>query len=76
MLIGRFGVMIPMLGVSGSLAAKKAAAQGVGSLRTDGAIFGLLLAFVVLIVAGLTHFPALTLGPILEHFLMLKGFLL
>jgi len=73
MLVGRFGVMLPMLGVGGSLAGKSAMAQGVGSFRTDTAVFGGLLFAVVLVVAGLTHFPALTLGPILEHFLMLKG---
>jgi potassium-transporting ATPase potassium-binding subunit len=76
MLIGRFGVMLPMLGAGGSLAGKKAVAQGAGSFRTDTAIFGALLVFVVVVVAGLTHFPALTLGPVLEHFLMLKGTLL
>jgi potassium-transporting ATPase potassium-binding subunit len=76
MLIGRFGVIIPMLGVGGSLAAKKAAVQGIGTFRTDTLIFGVLLFSVIIIVAGLTHFPALTLGPVLEHFLMLKGVLL
>jgi len=73
MLIGRFGVMVPMLGVGGSLAAKKRVPQGSGTLRTDTLTFGILLFFVIIIVAGLTHFPALTLGPILEHFLMVQG---
>ena len=76
MLLGRFGVMVPMLGVGGSLAAKRIVAQSAGSFRTDTAVFGALLLFVVAIVAGLTHFPALTLGPVLEHFLMVKGVLL
>jgi potassium-transporting ATPase potassium-binding subunit len=76
MLLGRFGVIVPMLGVGGSLAVKRTVAQGVGTFRTDTAVFGVLLFSVVIIVAGLTHFPALTLGPVLEHFLMLKGVLL
>jgi K+-transporting ATPase ATPase A chain len=73
MLIGRFGVIFPMLGVAGSLAAKKPAAPGAGTFKTDTSTFGVLLLSVVVIVAGLTHFPALTLGPILDHFLMTIG---
>jgi K+-transporting ATPase ATPase A chain len=73
MLIGRFGVIFPMLGVAGSLAAKRLVAPGAGSFKTDTMTFGVLLVAVVVIVAGLTHFPALTLGPILDHFLMLTG---
>jgi potassium-transporting ATPase potassium-binding subunit len=73
MLVGRFGVMVPMLAVGGGLAAKRIAAQGVGSLRTDSLVFAALLFSVVIVVAGLTHFPALTLGPILEHFLLIEG---
>jgi K+-transporting ATPase ATPase A chain len=73
MFIGRFGVMFPMLGVAGSLAAKKLVAPGAGTFKTDTMTFGVLLVAVVVIVAGLTHFPALTLGPILDHFLMITG---
>jgi K+-transporting ATPase ATPase A chain len=73
MLIGRFGVMFPMLGLAGGLASKKLVAPGAGSFKTDTATFGVLLVAVVVIVAGLTHFPALTLGPILDHFLMTMG---
>jgi K+-transporting ATPase ATPase A chain len=73
MLIGRFGVILPMLGAAGSLAAKKLVAPGAGSFKTDTGTFGVLLLSVVVIVAGLTHFPALTLGPILDHFLMTMG---
>jgi K+-transporting ATPase ATPase A chain len=73
MFVGRFGVMLPMLGVAGSLAAKRLVAEGAGSFKTDTGTFGILLLSVVLIVAGLTHFPALTLGPILDHFLMTMG---
>jgi potassium-transporting ATPase potassium-binding subunit len=73
MLIGRFGVMLPMLGAAGSLASKKLVAPSAGSFKTDTGTFGVLLFSVVVIVAGLTHFPALTLGPILDHFLMTMG---
>jgi potassium-transporting ATPase potassium-binding subunit len=73
MLIGRFGVIFPLLGVAGSLAAKKLVAPGAGTFKTDTGTFGVLLISVVVIVAGLTHFPALTLGPILDHFLMITG---
>jgi potassium-transporting ATPase potassium-binding subunit len=76
MLIGRFGVIFPMLAAAGSLSGKKLVAESAGTFRTDTLVFGVLLFSVVFIVAGLTHFPALTLGPILEHFLMLKGALL
>jgi K+-transporting ATPase ATPase A chain len=73
MLIGRYGVIFPMLGVAGSLAGKKTIPESLGTFKTDTAVFGVLLFFVVIIVAGLTHFPALTLGPILDHFLMIMG---
>jgi K+-transporting ATPase ATPase A chain len=73
MLIGRFGVIFPLLGVAGSLAGKKLIPESAGTFKTDTTIFGVLLFSVVIIVAGLTHFPALTLGPILDHFLMIKG---
>jgi K+-transporting ATPase ATPase A chain len=73
MLIGRFGVILPMLAAAGSLADKKLVAPGVGTFKTDTLTFGVLLFSVVVIVAGLTHFPALTLGPILDHFLMTLG---
>ena len=76
MLIGRFGVMLPMLGLAGGLATKKLVAPGAGTFKTDSLTFGVLLLAVVVIVAGLTHFPALTLGPVLDHFLMTTGALL
>jgi K+-transporting ATPase ATPase A chain len=76
MLIGRFGVIVPMLAIGGNLAGKKAVPESAGSFRTDTGIFGLLLVSVIVIVAGLTHFLALILGPVLEHFLLLKGILL
>jgi K+-transporting ATPase ATPase A chain len=75
-LLGRFGVIFPLLAVSGSLHGKKLVAESAGTFRTDTLVFGVLLFFVVVIIAGLTHFPALTLGPILDHFLMMKGVVL
>jgi len=67
MLIGRYGVIVPILGAAGSLAGKKTIPESAGTFRTDSLVFGVLLFFVILIVAGLTHFPALSLGPILDH---------
>lgn len=73
MLIGRFAVIIPALVVAGNLAAKKETAKSVGTFNTDNATFGVLLTSVILIVGALTFFPVLSLGPIVEHFLMLAG---
>ena len=73
MLLGRFAVIIPVLAVAGSLAAKKTSPPSPGTFPTDGATFGILLLAVILIVGALNHFPALCLGPIAEHFLMLGG---
>jgi K+-transporting ATPase ATPase A chain len=73
MLLGRFGVILPVLAIAGSLAAKKSAPPSSGTFPTHGATFGLLLVAVVLIVGALTFFPVLSLGPIAEHFLMQQG---
>jgi potassium-transporting ATPase potassium-binding subunit len=73
MLIGRFGVIFPLLAVAGNLAGKKRVPESAGTFRTDSLIFGVLVFSVVIIIAGLTHFPALTLGPVLDHFLMTAG---
>lgn len=73
MLIGRFGVILPVLAIAGSMAGKKTAAPGPGTFETTGALFTGLLAGTVLIVGALTFFPALALGPIVEHLLMLAG---
>ncbi|RZA09013.1 MAG: potassium-transporting ATPase subunit KdpA [Proteobacteria bacterium] len=73
MLVGRFAVILPTLAVAGSLAAKKLTPPSPGTFRTDSGLFVMLLAAVVLIVGGLTFFPALALGPIAEHFLLLQG---
>lgn len=73
MLIGRFSVIFPALALASSLAGKKTTPASGGTFPTDSILFAILLTGVILIVGGLTHFPALTLGPILEHFLMLSG---
>ncbi|MCU1394374.1 MAG: kdpA [Ilumatobacteraceae bacterium] len=67
MLIGRFFLIIPALGVAGSLAGKPKVPATSGTFPTHTALFGVLVAGVIAIVAGLTFFPALALGPILEH---------
>ncbi len=73
MLIGRFGFIIPALAIAGSLAAKKKVPATSGTLPTHGMLFVGLLIGVVIVVGALTFFPALSLGPLVEYFLMLKG---
>jgi K+-transporting ATPase ATPase A chain len=73
MLIGRFLMIVPMLAAAGSLAAKKIVPPSAGTFPTDGALFVGLLIGVILIVGGLTYFPALALGPIVEHLAMAAG---
>jgi K+-transporting ATPase ATPase A chain len=70
MLIGRFLYIIPLLAVAGSLAVKKRVPTNSGTLPTHGALFVGLLVGTVLIVGALTFFPMLSLGPLVEHFLM------
>src|ERR1700678_3550726 len=70
MLFGRFLMMIPLLAAAGSLAQKKQTPISVGTFPTHGPLFVFLLVAVTLIVGALTFFPALSLGPIVEHFLM------
>ena len=71
MLIGRFLVIVPVLAIAGSLAAKKTVPASAGTFPTTGPLFVGLLVGVILIVGGLTFFPALALGPIVEHFAMI-----
>ena len=73
MLTGRFLVIIPALAIAGSLAAKKTVPASAGSFPTHGGLFVGLLVGVILIVGGLTYFPALALGPVVEHLAMLAG---
>jgi len=73
MLIGRFLMIVPMLAVAGSLVTKKIVPPSSGTFPTDGPLFVGLVVGVILIMGGLTYFPALSLGPIVEHFAMLRG---
>jgi len=73
MLIGRFGVIIPVLAIAGSMSGKKITPFSGGTFRTDNWIFIGLLISVILIIGGLTYFPALSLGPVVEHLLMNSG---
>jgi K+-transporting ATPase ATPase A chain len=73
MLIGRFLMMIPLLAAAGSLAKKKMVPVSAGTFPTHGALFVVWLVGVILVVGALTFFPALSLGPIVEHFLMNNG---
>jgi K+-transporting ATPase ATPase A chain len=73
MLIGRFLMIVPMLAIAGSLAAKKIVPASAGTFPTDRTLFVGLLTGVILIVGGLTYFPAVALGPLVEHFAMNAG---
>ena len=73
MLVGRFFVIVPMLAIAGSLAAKTRATASVGTFPTHDGLFVGLLVGVILIVGGLTFFPALALGPVVEHLAMNAG---
>lgn len=73
MFVGRFAVIYPVIMICGSLANKKTTPVTAGTFPTDSYLFSILLTGIILIVGALTFFPALALGPIAEHFLMLKG---
>lgn len=73
MVWGRFGYVLPVMAIAGSLAGKVKAPASAGTFPTDGALFVGLLIGVILILGGLQFFPALALGPIVEHLLMLGG---
>lgn len=73
MLIGRFLMIIPALAIAGSMVGKKTVPAGPGTFPTDGALFTFLLVCVIVIVGALTFFPALSLGPVVEHFLASAG---
>ena len=70
MLIGRFLMLLPLLAIAGSLAAKKQVPVSAGTFPTHGPLFVGLLVGVVMIVGALTYFPALSLGPIVEHLML------
>jgi K+-transporting ATPase ATPase A chain len=73
MTIGRFAFVVPVLGLAGSLVGKKIVPASPGTFPTTGPLFSGLVVGVILIVGALTFFPALALGPIVEHLLMLAG---
>ena len=73
MLIGRFLMIIPIMAMAGSLAQKKLVPASAGTFPVTGGTFVILLLGTVLLVGALNFLPALALGPIVEHFLMLKG---
>jgi K+-transporting ATPase ATPase A chain len=73
MLLGRFFVVIPILAIAGNLAKKRLTPASLGTFPVTGPLFTVLLVSTILIVGALTFFPALSLGPILEHLLMQAG---
>lgn len=73
MLLGRFGVILPVLAIAGNLANKKLTPTSQATFATDSPMFLVLLASVLIIIGALTFFPAFALGPLVEHFLMLAG---
>jgi potassium-transporting ATPase potassium-binding subunit len=73
MFVGRFAIIVPVIAIAGSLVEKKYSPPSPGTFSTDTVIFAVLLISVIFIVGALTFFPALSLGPIVEHFLMMKG---
>src|SRR6202011_5493806 len=72
-IVGRFGMIVPVMALAGSLSRKKLVATGAGTFPVTGALFVTLLIGTILLVGALTFLPALTLTPILEHFMMLNG---
>jgi K+-transporting ATPase ATPase A chain len=73
MFLGRFAIIVPVLAIAGSMVGKKIAPPSPGTFPTTGFTFVGLLIAVVLIVGGLNFFPALSLGPIVDHLLMVAG---
>ncbi len=73
MLVGRFFMIIPMLAIAGNLAKKKAVPESAGTFPVTTPLFTVLLVSVIVIVGALTFFPALSLGPVLEHLMMMAG---
>jgi len=73
MLIGRFLMIVPILALAGNLAGKRLVPASVGTFKTEGFTFVVLLVGTIILVGALTHLPALAVGPIVEHFLMTTG---
>jgi K+-transporting ATPase ATPase A chain len=74
MLIGRFGIMIPAIALGGVLAEKDVVPESLGTFRTDNGMFVGLTIGVILIIGGLTFFPAIALGPVVEQLSHLRFF--
>lgn len=74
MLLGRFGVIIPVLAIAGNLVKKNITPETSGTLSTNNFLFGFLLLSIIIIVGALTFFPALSIGPIIEHLLIKSGY--
>jgi K+-transporting ATPase ATPase A chain len=70
MFLGRFGIILPVLAIAGSMAAKKRIPVSLGTMPTHGPLFITLLIGAVILVGALTYVPALALGPVIEHLLM------
>ncbi len=73
MLAGRFLMILPVLAIAGSMVSKKDIPPGPGTFPTEGFLFVVLLTGAVIIVGALTFFPALSLGPVVEHFIAHAG---
>jgi len=73
MLVGRFWMIIPAMAIAGSLAQKKSVPPSAGTFPTTGGLFVGLVVGVIVIIGGLTFFPALALGPIVEQLAMASG---
>jgi K+-transporting ATPase ATPase A chain len=73
MFVGRFCVIVPVLAIAGTLAAKRIVPRSAGTLATDRPLFATFLLWVIVIVGGLTYLPALAVGPLVEHFQMVAG---
>jgi len=73
MLLGRFGIIIPVMAIAGAMAVKKVQPVGNGTLPTHGPLFIALLIGTVLLVGALTFIPALALGPVAEHLQLVQG---
>lgn len=74
MIIGRYGVIIPVMIIAGNVVKKNIVPESAGTFKTDNIIFVILLCLVILIIGGLTFFPALSLGPVVEHIYLMKGY--
>jgi K+-transporting ATPase ATPase A chain len=75
MLIGRFLMIIPLLAMAGNLARKKTIPDSAGTLATDTSTFAMMLAGVVVVVGAIEYFPALALGPVVDHLHQMAGML-